>query len=80
MGHFMVGFILVPLFIVVGAVFLLARLFSGAFTRREPEERVDETRMIQEIYHKLTAMEDRVDVLETLLHEGGAKRKEGDDA
>ena len=51
MGHFMVGFILVPLFIVVGVVFLLARLFSGAFTsRREPEERVDETRMIQEIY------------------------------
>lgn len=73
MGHFVVGFVLLPLLIVVGAVFLLARVFSGAFVRREPEERVDETRMIQEIYHKLSAMEDRVEVLETLLHEGGGK-------
>ncbi|WP_461209187.1 hypothetical protein [Desulfocurvus sp. DL9XJH121] len=76
MGHFFVGFIIVPLLIVVGVVFLLARLFSGAFTRREPEERVDETRMIQEIYHKLSAMEDRVEVLETLLVEGGGKAKD----
>lgn len=79
MGHFVVGFILVPLLIVVGVVFLLARLFSGAFTRREPEDRVDETRMIQEIYQKLSAMEDRVDVLETLLHEGSAQHKDRND-
>lgn len=75
MGHFVVGFIFVPLLIVVGAVFLLTRLFSGAFSRSEPADKVDETRMIQEIYTKLSRMEDRVDVLETLLFEAGAKDK-----
>ncbi|MBU1002192.1 MAG: hypothetical protein KKE73_06685 [Proteobacteria bacterium] len=79
MGHFFVGFVLVPLLIVVGAVFLLARLFSGAFSRSEPEAKVDETRMIQEIYTNLSRMEDRVDVLETLLFEAGRKGKEGPD-
>lgn len=79
MGHFFAGFILLPLLIVVGAVFLLARLFSGAFTRREPEEKVDETRMIQEVYTQLSRMEERIDVLETLLMETGTKDKEEND-
>lgn len=79
MGHFFAGFILLPLLIVVGAVFLLARLFSGVFTRREPEEKVDETRMVQEVYTQLSRMEQRIDVLETLLLETGAKDKQDED-
>jgi len=79
MGHFFAGFILLPLLIVVGVIFLLARLFSGAFTRSEPEEKVDETRMIQEIYTKLSRMEERVDVLETLLFDAGKKPGEKSD-
>lgn len=79
MHGFFFGFVLVPLLVVIGLVFLIAKMFQGAFTRREPPERVDETRMIQEIYNKLSTMEERVEVLETLLIEDGRKDKEGDD-
>lgn len=76
---FFVGFVLVPLMVVVGFVILIAKLFQGAFSRRQPQEQVDETRMIQEIYNKLSGMEERVEVLETLLIEDGKRDKEASD-
>jgi len=79
MHGFFFGFVLVPLLVVGGLVFFIARMFRGAFSRREPQERVDETRMIQEIYNSLSRMEERVEVLETLLLEDGRREKEGDD-
>ncbi len=83
MHGFFFGFVLVPLLVVVGLIFLVARLFQGAFSRRESAERTDETRMIQEMYNALSRMEERVEVLETLLLEDGARGQDkegGNDA
>jgi len=77
MSGFFVFLVLVPLLVLVGLVALIARLFQGSFSRREPQERVDETRMIQEIYNNLSRMEERVEVLETLLLEDARRDKEG---
>ncbi|NJB67842.1 phage shock protein B [Desulfobaculum xiamenense] len=76
MHHFGIWFILLPLAVVVGIVFLVAKMFSGIFSRSEPQERVDETRMIQEMYSSMNRLEERMDVLETLLFEQ-EKRDEG---
>jgi phage shock protein B len=69
-------FILVPLLVLAGIVALVARLFRGSLSRRQPPEMEDETRMIQEIYTKLSRMEERVDVLETLLLEESRRERE----
>lgn len=56
---------------VVGVVGIIAwtivSLISGR--RRAPQASEDESRMIQEIYHGLNKMEQRVETLETLLLE-----------
>lgn len=75
-GFFFIFFV-VPLLVVVGLIALIAKLFQGSVSRREPQERVDETRMIQEIYNKLSSMEGRVEVLETLLIEDSRREKDG---
>ncbi len=69
-------FILIPLLVLAGIIALVARLFQGSLARRQPQEREDETRMIQEIYNKLSRMEERVDVLETLLLEDARRDRE----
>lgn len=80
MHSFFFGFVLLPLLVVVGFVFLIARMFSGSLSRGKTEEQIDETRMIQEIYTKMSRMEERVEVLETLLIEGSGKEEGGKDA
>jgi hypothetical protein len=42
---------------------------SGGLSKKERKTQAEETRMIQEIYHSLTKMEDRVEALETILIE-----------
>ncbi|SKA63756.1 hypothetical protein [Desulfobaculum bizertense] len=76
MFHIGFWFVLMPLAVVMGIIILVAKLFSGAFSRNEPEERVDETRMIQEMYNSMNNLEQRMDVLETLLIE--QDRREGE--
>lgn len=77
MSGFFGVLIVVPLLALAGLVALIAWLFQGSFARRQPQERVDETRMIQEIYNALSRMEERVEVLETLLIEDARRGKEG---
>jgi phage shock protein B len=44
----------------------------GGISRKHRQSQTDETRMIQEIYHGLSRMEQRVEALETILmdHQG----------
>lgn len=64
--------LLIPLVAVVGAVFLGALFIltmRGGSRRADREVRAEETRLIQDIYHGLIKMEERVEALETLLLE-----------
>jgi phage shock protein B len=42
---------------------------TGGLSKKEKQARTEETRMIQDIYHGLSKMEERLDVLETILIE-----------
>ncbi len=68
-----------------GAILLLATLGlvfigiikafkTGGFSKKEKMANAEETRMIQDIYHGLSKMEERVEALETILIE--RQRKE----
>lgn len=67
--------ILVPLGFVVLAVVVVFKLASGLFSRSGREEQAEEARMIQEMYAGMTRLEERIEVLETLLLEQDAKEK-----
>jgi phage shock protein B len=43
------------------------RLIKGGISRKDRQNEADEAGMTQEIYQKLTRMEERVDALETIL-------------
>jgi hypothetical protein len=60
----------------IGATFVMVvKAFRGSGSTT-PAGDEDETRMIQEIYHGLTKMEDRIETLETLLMDSERKRSE----
>lgn len=40
---------------------------TGGLSKKEKLSRAEETRMIQEIYRSLSKMEERIDILETIL-------------
>ncbi len=42
---------------------------TGGLSKKEKKTHAEETRMIQDIYHGLTKMEERVESLETILME-----------
>jgi phage shock protein B len=55
---------------VIGATILMGiRLIKGGVSRKDRQNEADDAVMIQEMYQKLTRMEERVDVLETILFE-----------
>jgi phage shock protein B len=61
-------------FIFIVAVGTLAWKLLASGTRSVARDsEVDEARMIQDIYHGLTKMQDRVEALETLLMDAGRK-------
>ncbi|GAB6175625.1 hypothetical protein JCM16814_05160 [Desulfobaculum senezii] len=80
MHHIGFWIILLPLVVVLVIIFILGKLFHGAFSRSEPQEQVDETRMIQEMFASLNRLEERMDVLETLLYEQEGQSKGNRDA
>lgn len=58
----------IPLVAVVGGIFLAAlRIMKGDSRRKSNGADADEARMMQDIYHGLLKMEERVESLETLL-------------
>ncbi len=62
---------LVPLLFLIIVVFALVRLLKGKTPtgREEQAMKVDETRVMQEIYRGLADLEKRVESLETILLE-----------
>ncbi len=67
------GILLIVTFgLVLIAIIRAAR--TGGFSKKEKLTQTEETRMIQEIYHGLSKMEERVEALETILIE--RKKKE----
>ena len=68
---FIVGIVFTGLVLalaVIGGTILMAiRLRHGGLSRKDRQNQAEEARMIQEIYHGLSRMEDRVEALETLL-------------
>jgi len=69
---------LIPLVAITGGIFIAAlKIIKGGGGNRDLRESSDETQLIQDIYHGLMKMEERVEALETLLldreRKGGAQ-------
>ncbi|MEW5772394.1 MAG: envelope stress response membrane protein PspB [Thermodesulfobacteriota bacterium] len=78
-GFALIWFILIPLAVIVGTLILGGRLLSGLFSRAKREESADEARMVQEMYQAMSRLEERVEVLETLLLDAERRAKGGND-
>ena len=62
------GFVAVMILATIGGMlYLIIRASRGGGLKRSAKTDADETRLIQEIHHGLTRMEQRVESLETLL-------------
>lgn len=61
------GSIIIALTVISGTILMVMRLKHGGISRKDREGLSDEAKMIQEIYHGIRKMEERVNVLETLL-------------
>jgi len=65
----------IPLALIIGGIGLLAlKILKGGEGGGSAEQSAEETRLIQDIYHGLQKMEQRVEALETILL--GKERKE----
>lgn len=66
----------IPLVALLGVIFLTALwLLKGKPSGKSKDLDADDARMIQEIYHGLIKMEERVEALETLLLDRQGKGK-----
>lgn len=63
--------LMIPLSAVLGCIFLGALwiIMRGGSRKADRSVQAEETRLIQDIYHGLIKMEERVEALETLLLE-----------
>ena len=77
LGFALLWFIFIPLAVVLGVLLLGGRVLAGLFSRDKREESADEARMVQEMYQAMTRLEERVEVLETLLLDA-ERRAKGD--
>ncbi len=57
-------------------IILLIRMRHSGITKAGKKARNEEAQMIQELYHGLNRMEERIEALETILMEGQAKHGE----
>ncbi|MCC6486480.1 MAG: envelope stress response membrane protein PspB [Candidatus Hydrogenedentes bacterium] len=71
MGVEFVALMMIPLCAVLGCIFLAAlwMILRGGGRKATRATHDEETRLIQDIYHGLIKMEERVEALETLLLE-----------
>jgi len=69
-----IGMVFIVFPVIIGGVILIAiKILKDKKTKISPATDVDETKMIQEIYHSLSRMEERVNTLETILLEKEGK-------
>ncbi|PCJ51494.1 MAG: phage-shock protein [Candidatus Hydrogenedentota bacterium] len=59
------------------SIFLIVKASQGGGGKKSKQADADETQLIQEIYHGLSKMEERVESLETLLMQSEKRRREG---
>lgn len=70
--------VMIPLVAVTGGILIaVLKIIKGGGSPRNLRETSDETQLIQDVYHGLLKMEERVEALETLLldreKKGGAQ-------
>ena len=59
--------LMIPLVAVTGGVIVALRAVGSGGSKTDPEERAQETRLIQDMHSTLAKMEERIEALETLL-------------
>lgn len=69
------GGIVLSLGIICGTILLGIRARHGGISRNSREQAREEARMIQEIYHGMSMLEDRIDALETILMDRDKKER-----
>jgi len=70
------GSIVLAMGVIAGAAVIVIRLiFGGGISRDEQKLQAEEAGMIQEIYRGLAKMEERIEVLETILLERERKER-----
>ena len=68
--------IVIALAIVGGTILMAIKIRHGGLGQRSRQTETDEAEMIQEIYHGLSRMEERVEALETILMDSRGKDKQ----
>lgn len=61
------GGLVLALAVIGGTFVLVVRTLKGGFSGEDRKLKTEEARMIQEIYRGLARMEERINVLETIL-------------
>jgi len=67
------GSIVLALAIIGSTILMAIKILRGGFSREGQKLEADETRMIQEIYHGLSRMEERVEALENIILDSKGK-------
>jgi phage shock protein B len=67
--------IVIALAVVGGTILMAIKIRHGGLSQSGRQTETDEAGMIQEIYHGLSRMEERVEALETILMDGQGKDK-----
>lgn len=68
--------IVISLAIVGGTILMAVRIRHGGLGRNGQHSAAEDANMIQEIYHGLSRMEERVEALETILMESRGKERQ----
>lgn len=69
------GSILTFAALVCGTILAIVKTRQSGISKGSGQSQTDEAKVIQEIYHGLSRMEERIETLETILMEGQEKDK-----
>ncbi|MFC1858555.1 phage-shock protein [Thermodesulfobacteriota bacterium] len=61
------GSIVLALAIVCGTILMAMKQRDGGISAKSKQQQAEEAKMIQDIYHGISKMEERVETLETIL-------------
>ena len=61
------GSLVLALAVICGTILFAIRLRHGGLSRKDRQHRSDEAGIIQETYHGISRMEERVEALETII-------------
>ena len=68
--------IVLSLAVVGGTILMAIRIRHGGLGPKGQDREAEEAKMVQEIYHGLSRMEERVEALETILMESHGKDRQ----